>query len=164
MICSGHKGGLLLFLSLFILLFICSDVLINVGLYSCVQMLCLRSWLGSVYLLFFFLCVTIDFFVRLSPGLTFTWWGCHGLCLRHKLTELAHSFLFCFCVCFYLYGPFNFISFLEFSRQLCVFSLSSFGLISALLVLSTVYLSVKISFSPDIIHSGCLGSKHQLTN
>ena len=58
----------------------------------------------------------------------------------------------------------NFISFLEFSRQLSVFSFSSSGLISALLVLSTIYLSMKVSFSPDIFHSGCLGSKHQLTN
>ena len=23
---------------------------------------------------------------------SFTWWGCYGLCLRHKPTELAHSF------------------------------------------------------------------------
>ena len=92
--------------------------------------------------------------------LTFTWWGCHGLCLRHKLTELAHSFLFCSCVCFCLYGPFNFISFLEFSRQLSVFSLCPSGHISALLVLSTTYLFMKVSFSPDIIPSGCLGLEH----
>ena len=26
-------------------------------------------------------------------GLTFLWWGCHCLCLRHKPTELAHSFI-----------------------------------------------------------------------
>ena len=26
------------------------------------------------------------------PGLTFSWWGCYGLCHRHKPTELAHSF------------------------------------------------------------------------
>ena len=26
---------------------------------------------------------------------TFTWWGCYGLCLWHKPTELAHSFSFC---------------------------------------------------------------------
>ena len=25
-------------------------------------------------------------------GLTFTWWGCYGLCPKHKPTELAHSF------------------------------------------------------------------------
>ena len=47
---------------------------------------------------------------------------------RHKLTELVHSFLLCSCVCFWLYGPFNFISFLEFSGQLSVFSLTSSGL------------------------------------
>ena len=34
-----------------------------------------------------------------SPqGLTFMWWGCCGLCLSHKSTELAHSFsVFLFC-------------------------------------------------------------------
>ena len=37
-----------------------------------------------------------------------------------------------------LYGPFNCISFYEFSRRLFVFSLCSSGLISALLVLSTI--------------------------
>ena len=40
-------------------------------------------------------------------GLTFTWWGCYGLCQRHKPTEVTHSFLFCSCVCCCLYGPFN---------------------------------------------------------
>ena len=25
-------------------------------------------------------------------GLTFSWWGCYGLCPRQKPTELAHSF------------------------------------------------------------------------
>ena len=40
-------------------------------------------------------------------GLTFTWWGCCGLCQKHKPTELAHSFLFCSCVYFCLYGSFN---------------------------------------------------------
>ena len=30
-----------------------------------------------------------------SPrGFAFTWWGCYGLCPRHKPTELAHSFYF----------------------------------------------------------------------
>ena len=83
-------------------------------------------------------------------GLTFTWWGCCGLCFWHKPTELAHSFLFRSCACFCLYGPFNCISFHRFSRQLCAFSLCSSGLISALLVLSTVYLFAKVSFSPDV--------------
>ena len=72
-------------------------------------------------------------------GLTL-WWGCYGLCLTHKPTELAHSFLFCSCVCFCLYGPFNCISFHKSSRQLSAFSLCSPSLISDLLVLSTIYL------------------------
>ena len=41
-----------------------------------------------------------------------------------------------------------------FFRHLSVFSLCSFGLISVLLVLSTIYLFMKVSFSPDIIPSG----------
>ena len=45
-------------------------------------------------------------------------------------TELARSFLFCSCVCFSLYGPFNCISIHKFSRQLSVFSLCSPCLIS----------------------------------
>ena len=61
----------------------------------------------------------------------------------HKLTELAHSFLFCSCVSFCLYGPFNCLSFHKFSRQLSVFSLCSCSLSSALLVLSTIYLFMK---------------------
>ena len=44
-------------------------------------------------------------------GLSFTWYGSWGLCLWHKPTELVHSFSFCSCVCFCLYGPFNCISF-----------------------------------------------------
>ena len=86
------------------------------------------------------------------------------LSLWHKPTELAHSFLFCSYVCFYQYSPFNCISYNKFSRQLSPFSLCSSGLISALLVLSTIYLFVKVSLSPDIILCGWLGLKHQLTN
>ena len=97
-------------------------------------------------------------------GLTFTWWGCCGLCLWHKPTELAHSFLFCSCVYFCLYGPFNCFSFHKFSRQLSALWLCSSGFISALLVLSTIYLFMKVFFSPDIILCGWMGLKHQLTN
>ena len=43
------------------------------------------------------------------------------VCVCHKPAELAHSFLFCSCVCFCLYGPFNCISFHQFSQQLSVF-------------------------------------------
>ena len=96
--------------------------------------------------------------------LTFTWWGCSGLCLWHKPAELAHSFSFCSCIYFCLYGPFNCISFHKFFRQLSAFSVCSFGLISALLVLSTIFLFMKVSFCPDIIPSGWLGLKHQLTS
>ena len=90
-----------------------------------------------------------------SPrGLTFTWRGCCDFCLWQKPTVLAHSFLFCSCVCFCLDGRFNCISFHKFSRQLSAFSLCSSGLISALMVLSSIYLFMKVSFSPDIIPSG----------
>ena len=75
----------------------------------------------------------------------------------HKLTELAHSFLFCSCIYFCLHVPFNCISFHKFSLLL------SSSLISALLVLSTTYLFVKVSFIPDAVLWGWLGSKHQLT-
>ena len=96
---------------------------------------------------------------RLGPhGLTFTWWGCCSLCLWHKLTELAHSFLFCSCVYFCLYDPFKCISFHKFSRQLSAYSLCSSCLSSAVLVLSTVYLFMKV------ILCGCLGSKPKLTS
>ena len=82
----------------------------------------------------------------------------------HKPTELAYSFLFCSCVCFCLYGPLNCISFHIFSQQLSAFSLSSSSLISAILALSTVYLFMKVSLSPDVILCDWLGLKHQLTN
>ena len=84
--------------------------------------------------------------------------------LWHKPAELAHSLLFRSCVYFCLCGPFNCISFHKFSRQLSAFSLCSCNLISAFLVLSTAYLFVKVSFSPDIIFCGWLGLKHQLTD
>ena len=78
----------------------------------------------------------------------------------YKPTECAHSFLFCSSVYFFLYDPFNWVSFHKFSRQFAALSLCSSGLLSALSVLSTVYLFVKISFSP---FCGWLGLKHQLT-
>ena len=86
-----------------------------------------------------------------------------SLCL-HLCLKLAHTFLFCSCVYFCLYDPFKCISFHKSSRQLSTFSLCSSGLISALLVLSTTYLFMKVSFSPGMILCGWLGSKHQLTN
>ena len=89
------------------------------------------------------------FFFRLTlHGLTFTWWVCYNLCPWHKQTELAQSFLFCSCIYFCLYGPFNRTSFHKFPRQLSVFSLCSSSLISALLFLSTLCLFMKISCNP----------------
>ena len=93
-----------------------------------------------------------------APSCLVVVWLCH----RHKPTKLAHSFLFCSCVCFCLYGPFSSISFHKFSRQLFAFTFCSFGLNSALLVLSTLFLFMKVSFGPDIIPSGWLGFKRQL--
>ena len=98
-----------------------------------------------------------------SCGLTFSSWECYGLCQGHKPTELAHSFLFRSCVCF-CPCPFNCISFHKFSEQLSALSPCSSGHNSALLVLSTIYLFMKVSLSPDIILCGWLGLKHQLTN
>ena len=68
---------------------------------------------------------------------------------------------------FGFYGPFSCISFHKFSRQLSTFSLCSSGLIShALLVLSTMYLLIKVSLSPDIILLWLIGLKatNYLTN
>ena len=64
------------------------------------------------------------------------------------------TLLSCSCVYFSLYGPFACISFRKLSRQLSAFSLCSSGLISASLVLSTIYLFMKLSFSPGIILTG----------
>ena len=56
--------------------------------------------------------------------------------------------LFTLFLCLFLsYGPFTCIWFHKFSRQLCLFSLCSFSLISALLVLSTIYLFLKVSLN-----------------
>ena len=81
-------------------------------------------------------------FFAFCGRLTLTWWGCYGLCLWHKPTELVRSILFCSCVYVCLYGPFNSISFHTFSRHLCICSLCSSGLISTILVLSTTYISL----------------------
>ena len=82
--------------------------------------------------------------------------------VAHSCPKLAHSF-FSSCVYFCLYCPFNCISFHKFSRQLSAFSSCSSSLNSALLVLSTLYLFMKVPLSPDIILCGWLGLKHQLT-
>ena len=61
---------------------------------------------------FFWFVPLLRFFLR-PRGLTFTWWGCCGLYLWQKSTELPHSFLFCSCVCFALSTVFHSINCLE---------------------------------------------------
>ena len=65
---------------------------------------------------------------------------------------------------FYSYGPFNCILIHKLSRQFSAFSVCFSGLISALLDLSTIHLSMKVSFGADVILCGWLGLKHKLTN
>ena len=55
-----------------------------------------------------------------------------------------------FCLC----GAYNCVSSIDSPNKLSAFSLCSSGLTSALLVLSTLYLFIKVSFSPDIILCG----------
>ena len=104
------------------------------------------------------------------------WWWRHGNNSIHRYHGDHHCYrgywpwwllfyyflliIFCSCVCICLYGPFNCISVCNFSRPLSVFWLF---FRSALLVLSTTYLFMEVSFSPDIIPSGWLGSKRQIT-
>ena len=108
----------------------------------------------------FFLYLNEYMLDALSPAIVPTGWLLRG----GDVAELAHSFLFCSCDYFCLYGPFNCISFHKFSRRLSAFSLCSSDLISAVLVLSTLYLFIEVPFSPDVILRGWLGLKHQLTN
>ena len=103
---------------------------------------------------------TADFILR--TGLTF--WAWLGKKKKRESTTTSNLFILFLCLFHSVYGPFNYISYHEFSRQLSAFSLCSSGLISALLVLWTIYLFMEVSFSPDIIHCGWLGLKHQLTN
>ena len=102
--------------------------------------------------------------VRQSPRAHLHVLGMLRLMPWHKPTEFVHSFLFRSCVCFYLYDPFNCISFLTLSRQFSAFSLCSSGFMSALLVPSTIDLFMKVFLSPYIILCGRLGIKHQLNS
>ena len=73
--------------------------------------------------------------------------------------------LFCSCVFFsVLMALFKCISLHKLSQQISAFLLFSSGFISALLDLSTIHLFMKVSFSPDTIPFGWLGSKRQLIN
>ena len=96
-------------------------------------------------------------------GLTFTLWGCYRLCFWYKPTELTHSFLFCSCVCFCLYGPFNSISFHEFFRQFCFLTrfFRSYVCFLGLFNHTCLYESL---LHPWFNLCGWLGLKHQLPN
>ena len=77
-----------------------------------------------------------------------------------------------FCCCCCHYGPFNCISFHKFFQQRSTFLLCSSGFISALLVLSTTYMYLKVSLALTTMAQGTdtwtnlcawLGLKHLLT-
>ena len=76
-------------------------------------------------------------YVASPRELTFTWWGCCGLCLWHKPTELSHSFFILFLCLFLFLWPFDRILVHKFSQQLSAFVLCSSCHISALLVIWT---------------------------
>ena len=74
------------------------------------------------------------------------------------INQLSLPTRFTLFLCLFLsYCPFTCISFHKFSRQLSVFSLYSPSLISALLVLSTIYLCIKVSLNGfrDPAHLPC---------
>ena len=79
---------------------------------------------------------------------------CCDLYFRHKPTELAHSFSFCSCVSFCLYGPFKCISLHKFSRQTLRFLTLFFRSYFCLIFLSAIYLFLKVSLSLDITLCG----------
>ena len=68
-----------------------------------------RKWAQFLFVSLIWWILSVFRFV-LPRWLTFAWWGCCGLCLWHKPTELAYSFLFCSCFCFCFRDPFNCIS------------------------------------------------------
>ena len=108
-------------------------------------------------------CILLDLYVKIIFWIYWLYYVCDStplwsfffslcdLCFWHKPSKLANSLLFCSCIYFCLYGLFNCVPFHKFFRRLSAFSLCSSGFISALLVLSTIYLFMKVSFSLDII-------------
>ena len=119
------------------------------------------SLLATVLLLAAFTCFVVVvtvvvylFCITCPRGLILTWWGCYRLCLRYKPTELAHSFysaLLSVSVFMALSTVFHSMN----SPDNPLLSLSVLlVLISALLVLATVYLFMKVSLTTDIIFCG----------
>ena len=102
-------------------------------------------------------------FFKCPRGLTFTWWGRYGSCLGHEPTELAHSLcsvLVSISVFVALSTVFHSIN----SPDNSLFSHSVLPVVSLPYWSFQLRLFMKVSPSPDIIPSGWLGSKHQLTN
>ena len=111
---------------------------------------------------FFLHCCSVRCLPRGPHGLTFSRWGCHGL--RHKPTELAHSFYFV------LVSVSAFMDLSTVFRSINSPDNSPLSH-SVLLVLflpfwsfQLRYLAMKVSLSPDVTLYGWLGLKHQLTN
>ena len=111
-------------------------------------------------------CLVKSLCVAGPRGLTFTWWGCYGICLRHKPTELAHSFdsvpvfvsdFMALSTVFHsLNSPNN--SLLS-ASVLPVLFLPYWSFQLYISSWSTIYLFMKVSLAPDVILCGWLGSK-----
>ena len=129
--------------------------------------LCVCVCVCACVRMFVHMCVRVHLYVRVCMWLSFSL----SLSLvptgspsrGGDVMVYVHSFLSHSCVCFCLYGPFNCISFHQFSRQLFAFSLRSSGLILPYWFFQ-LYVSLWVSLIPDIILCGWLGLKHQLTN
>ena len=77
-----------------------------------------------------------------------TCFGLNAVYVWHKPTHLAHSFVFCSCVYFCLMALSTVFHSIN-APDNSPFSDRSSGLISVLLVLSTIYLFTKVSSSPS---------------
>ena len=98
-------------------------------------------------------------------GLSFTWWGYCVLFQRHKPTELAHSFFFysvlvSVSVFMAVSAGFHSIN----SPHNSPLTHSVRPVLSLPYWSFQLYLLLKVSLSPDIILSNCLGWKHRMTN
>ena len=116
-----------------------------------------KLFLSSIIIIIIIIILIFFFCPR---RLTLTWWGRCALCCLRSLPTLCYSVL----VSGYAFLAFSTVFHSRNFPDNSPFSHCSSGLISVLLVLSTIYLSMKVFFSPDIIHCGWLGLKHQLSN
>ena len=126
--------------------------------------LSMEQWQNSVVLpcgAFVFCMCSIFPSVFLSLLPVPAWWGCFGLFLTNQpnLPTPFYSVLVSISVFMAVSTVFHSINSPKNSALSHCFS----SLISASLVLSTIYLFVKVSFSPDIIFCGWLGLKHQIS-